>query len=242
MATSRKRPETAVEAEPEIRAQLQFYGEGTAELILRNLKLGTCRVSNDKYTFAPGQIVEGYCRDDNEAKIPLIILNVMKKTYLGAIRLPVLSLDGFLDFDQAEEDLRRFYPNFDMVTEVDYITFMTLDRFQKYGPETQEKLITQSTENLLEDRNLRGLFFPSIAYWMGVRGGNTSDYHEFLIVEELAQEAEIEKFMSVLSMPRRNKRSQNEVLTRLDNLTELAQLADPTDPLYVWAILLRKPD
>lgn len=242
MATSRRRNlETAVEVEPEVRAQLQFYGEGTAELILRNLKLGTCRVSNDKYTFTPGQIVEGYCRDDNEARIPLIILNVLKKVYLGGIPLSVLSLDGFFDFDQAEEDLKRFYPNFDMVTEVDYITFMTLDRFQKYGSKTQENLITKPIRKLLEDRSLRGLFFPSIAFWMGVRGGNTSDYHEFLIDEELAQEAEIEKFMSVLSLPGRNKRSQNQIILRLDNLTELAQLADPTDPLYAWAILLHKP-
>lgn len=244
MATSRGKrgPETAVETEPEVREQLNFYGEGTADVIVRDLKLGTCRVSNDKYTFTPGQIVDTYCRDDAEARIPVVILNVRKKVYLGGTPLSVLSLDGFFDFDQAFDDLKRFYPDLDMLTELDYITFMTLDKFQRYNPKTREKLITKPTEALVGDRRLRDLFFPSIAFWMGVRGGNTRDYHEFLVGEEIATQDEVDTFLAAMSPYVRIPRKRHQIETRLNQLEQLAQLADPTDPLYAWAILLRKPD
>ncbi len=247
MPTSKKRrSETAVEAEPEVRAQLQFYTEGTAELILRNLKLGTCRVSNDKYTFAPGQIVEGYCRDDNEAQVPLIILNVRKRTNLYDIPIEVLALDGYFDRFQALEDLRRYYPKLGWGTELDYVTFMTLDRFKRFDPETQEKvLLAWDTDVLLRERHARDVFLPSIAYWMGVSGGNYQNYHEFLLSQKhLVYTHEVEKFRdAILDMTRQADSTYiSELLSRLNNLTDLAKLDNPTDPLYAWTILLRKPD
>jgi len=245
MPTSRRRKlEAAAEVEPEIRAQLQFYGEGTAELILRNLKLGTCRVSNDKYTFTPGQIVEGYCRDDNEAQVPLIILNVRKRTNLGKIPVSVLSLDGYFDYDQAFDDLRRYYPKLDWTTKLDYVTFMTLDRFNKFDQQTQSDLTCYPTESLLRAFDLRDLFHPTIAYWMGVSGGNYQNYHEFLFHQKLVYSHEVEKFRdAILDMTRQSDITQiTELMNRLKNLAALAQLDNSTDPLYAWTILLRKPD
>ena len=241
-ARGKRGPEAAIETEPKVREQLNFYGEGIADVIARDLKLGTCRVSHDRYTFTPGQVVEAYCRDDDsEARIPVVILNVLKKVHLGAIRLSVLSLDGFFDFGQALDDLKQFYPDLNMLTELDYITFMTLDRFQCLSPKAQEKLLTESTEKLLEDRRLRDLFFPSIAFWMGVRGGNAMTYHEFLVTEEMATQDEVDNALSAISRGARLPQAQRRIEARLNNLENLAQLADSADPLYAWAILLRKP-
>ncbi len=246
MPTSkRRRLEADAEVEPEVRAQLQFYTKGTAELILRNLKLGTCRVSNDKYTFTPGQIVEGYCRDDNEAKIPLIILNVRKRTNLYDIPIEVLALDGYFDYNHALDDLRRYYPSLSWRTDLDYVTFMTQDRFNRFDPETRENLLTWDTDDLLREERARDVFLPAIAYWMGVNGGNYKDYYAFLLRQKhLVYTHEVEKFRdAILDMTRQADSTYiSELLSRLNNLTDLAKLDDPTDPLYAWTILLRKPD
>lgn len=180
---------------------INFYEKNASNLVSKAIKLTTIRRDSEKYrNFNVYDKVEG---NFNEENIDLYIWGIQKSVRLGEIDPILLALDGFLNTNQAVEDLRR-YPGYENINENTPVTLIgILDKQHVPSPLLslmQFSLLTsqhrgESLSNVVRKPDLQKLFKPAIANWFYLGGNNVEDWLNFYKNNNLIEESEFNKIL-----------------------------------------------
>lgn len=168
----------------EERREITFYGSETKVLIQEGLKLATLRVSNPKYSFKRGERVKAHY-DNIETSSNIVVLDVLKEKPLDEIDLALLPLDGYFSHREAVEDIRYYYQDVDLKTDMDYVVFMPERFFNGLDQDYGGKLLELPVSELIKKGKYQALFFTSIYYWAWNHSFSEDDFARFLEQAEL---------------------------------------------------------
>jgi hypothetical protein len=164
--------------------ELKFGGEGKAESIKRGFAITTLRNPRPEYNFVEGEIIEANCFKDKEKVSVVVIADEIMP--LNRQLIPVLALDGYFSAEQAADDLKNLkgYEKTTRVSLMQAIVFISAEEFDSLSQKTQYDLTHEPINDLLKDRNLRHLFFPTMCEHCLDFGG-VQDWVDFLSVHKL---------------------------------------------------------
>ena len=175
--------------------ELNFYGEGKAESIKRGFAITSLRNPSDRYSFSRGERILANCQDDGE-KVPVVVISNNLRP-LSEHEIPVLALDGAFSPEQAAEMLKG-YPTYEATTvdsPMQAIVFMEAAKYDSLPKDLQERVVNPNIPiiSLLEERESREIFFPTMCYWLSELGGNFLDWTSFLEKNQLITAEEKEE-------------------------------------------------
>ena len=173
---------------------INFYGEGVYELVWKNIKLTTIRKDDAKYHGF--KVLESVTGNFEGEKRDLVIWGVLESVPLKEVDPILLALDGYLNIDQAVNDLKQ-YPGYENIDENSPVTLIaTLDK--QHIPsllvnlDQLDKLSAQrkgeSLSKVVRNPDLQKLIKPAIAKWFFMRGGNVEDWLNFFVKNGLLEE------------------------------------------------------
>ncbi len=180
----------------EKRKELRFYGGGYKDIIESGIKLATLRKPNNRYDFAPGEVVTAVC--EGEGDVPVTIFRTETRKIIET-QLPLLLLDGFTSVDVAVEVMSQFYRGTNRDSEMTLITFTSEQLFESYDLETKELLIGKPQQEAIQMPELRQVFFPSLIWWIGFNEGDLNNWFNFVLDTGLVTRNEYEKWREYAS-------------------------------------------
>jgi len=175
------------------RPDLEFWGEGKARDIKHGFAVVTLRKPDSEFCYVAGDSVLAYCRDDRK-KVPIVILNSYVDK-LASFFEPMLALDGYAASDEAARNLRR-YPGYEQTTEnsrMQAFTFMSKKSFDLLPQYQRNILIKKSVPALIGKREFRGIFFPTILFWIAHNGGSVKTWADYLETYELITSSDLKQ-------------------------------------------------
>lgn len=160
--------------------ELEFWGEGKSADIERGFAIVSLRNPGVEPNFDRGEHILAHCVHDKKKVEVVVIANDTKP--LDNFYVPILALDGFFSPEHAAEAM-RVYPDYENTypnTPLQAFTFINTSVFNGLLKETQDRLTTSNSIELLRDPGLQKFFLPTMCYWLATYEGGTEAWAGFL--------------------------------------------------------------
>ncbi len=160
--------------------ELKFGGVEKADGIRHGFAITTLRNPRDSYNFSQGEVILADCFESGE-KVPVVVItNETKK--LKDFSVPQLALDGFFSPEHAAEEMKE-WPGYEKTTlnsKMQAITFVSEESYKKLPEDLQIEIINNDFDYLIANRNLRTIFYPTMAYHLSGLGQDLTTWLDFL--------------------------------------------------------------
>lgn len=164
--------------------EMIFSGGGYKDIIDRGIKLGTLRRPDEICKLKSGETFNAICEGEGTVKAVALKTEVRR---IIETPMPLLLTDGFLSVATTVKRMREFYPGTVPGSEMALTTFVGRDVYKNFDEDTKNLLINTPQEEAIRMPELRKVFFPSLAWWIGFNGGGAEHWLNFLEIENLAE-------------------------------------------------------